>query len=592
MPRYAPELVEEIRVATDIVDLVSTYVPLKQKGNRYWGLCPFHHEKTASFSVNPEKQLYYCFGCGASGNAYGFLMQMENIDFPEAVRRLAERAHIPLPEEAETPAEMAARALKERLKEMHSAAGRFYYECLHGPEGRVALTYLENRQISPAIARRFGLGYAPGREQLRRHLEGLGYTATELEKSGLFLPGREGGPLRDRFYERLMFPIFDGNGRCIGFGGRILGKGEPKYLNSPETVIFNKSQTLYGLHFAKKTRKRELILVEGYMDLLTVVQAGFPNVVAGLGTALNQEHVRVLQKVCDSVILLYDSDEAGRKAAQRAIPLLLAGGLGVRVASVPDGKDPDEFIKAHGPQAFARVIAAAQSHTAFAIDCIRRNYNLQNPEHLTAFATEVAHLLAQLPNPIEAEVYAREVAQETGLLVETLLGQAKKERDRQEAAFAQKAEKQRLRLYEQTPAPAAETAKGVLEAQKDLLATCVEDEALFGRVLQYLSPADFPTPALSHLAELMADCLAQDLSMVPGELVNHFTDPEEQRLISGLFARKREPLAPDEQKKALREEILLIKRAKLEKDMESADILRLQALVEQKKKLDHLDIEL
>ena len=593
MPRYPQELVEEVRVATDIVELIGSYLPLKQKGNNYWGLCPFHHEKTASFSVSPDKQLYYCFGCGASGNAYSFVMQMDNVDFPEAVRKLAERAHIPLPEEAETPAAQAARQLRERLLAMHSAAGRFYYECLHGPEGREALEYLQKRQISPALARKFGLGYAPGRERLVRYLTEQGYTQTELEKSGLVLPGREGGPLRDRFFNRLMFPIFDGGGRCIGFGGRVLGKSEPKYLNSPETELFNKSKNLYGLHFAKKTRSRELILVEGYMDLLAIVQAGFPNVVAGLGTALNGEHVKVLQKVCDAVILLYDSDEAGQNAARRAIPLLLAGGLSVRVAAVPDGKDPDEFIKAHGPAAFARVIANAQSHTAFAISCIRKNYNLENPEHITAFATEVSKLLSELPNPIEAEVYAREVAQETGVSVETLLGQVKRLRDREEEAFAQKAEKERLRRYDRVEKTGTEAVpKGVLAAQKDLLARCAAHPELFRRVLEYLGPEDFLTPVLRRVAELMVDCLKQDLSILPAELVNHFSDLDEQKLVSGLFAQRLQPLDTEAQKKALKEEILLIKRAKLEKDMETADILELKALLEQRKEWDRKEIDL
>ena len=346
---YPDDVIEEVRTRNDIVDVISQYVNLKKKGANYFGLCPFHNEKTASFSVNSEKQFYYCFGCGAAGNVFSFLMEMENLDFPEAMKKLAERAHINLPEPEKSAQVIAAEQTKQRLFDIHTAAGRYFYDCLQEKQGEQARAYLTKRQMDPRMARKFGIGYSPDSyDALFKHLKEKGFTLSDILKSGLVLENKDGKGYHDRFRGRLMFPIFDVQGRVVGFGGRILAKGEPKYLNSPETILFSKSRNLYGLNFAKAAKKRELILVEGYMDMLSIYQAGFKNVVASLGTAFNNDHARTLKRFADDVILLYDSDEAGTNAALRAIPVLVKNGFRVKVTQVPDGKDPDEFIKKYG----------------------------------------------------------------------------------------------------------------------------------------------------------------------------------------------------------------------------------------------------
>ncbi|MBR5122437.1 MAG: DNA primase [Anaerotignum sp.] len=414
--RYPREVIDEVRLQNDIVEVISQYVPLKQKGNSYFGLCPFHNEKTASFSVNSEKQFYYCFGCGAAGNVFSFLMEMENMEFPEAIKKLAERAHIDLPEPEKSAQVVAAEQAKQRLFDIHTTAGRYFYECLQEKQGEEARGYLTKRQMDPRIARKFGIGYSPDSyDALFKHLKEKGFTVSDILKSGLVLENKDGKGYHDRFRGRLMFPIFDVQGRVVGFGGRILAKGEPKYLNSPETILFNKSRNLYGLNFAKAAKKRELILVEGYMDMLSIYQAGFHNVVASLGTAFNNDHARTLKRFADDVILLYDSDEAGTNAALRAIPVLVKNGFRVKVTQVPDGKDPDEFIKAKGAAEFSRLLINAVHYISFEIACIQRKYNLKNPEHRVRFATEAAETLAKLDSEIERNVYLGEVSRVTGV---------------------------------------------------------------------------------------------------------------------------------------------------------------------------------
>ena len=357
--RYSDDLVEEIRMKNDIVDVISGYVKLTRRGSSYFGLCPFHNEKSPSFSVSPGKQMYYCFGCGAGGNVFNFVMEYENYTFGEALKHLADRAGVQLPKieysgEAKKKAERRA-ALLEINK---LAAGYFYYQ-LRRESGRQAHEYLTGRGLSEETIRKFGLGYSDKySDDLYKYLKSKNYSDELLRDSGLFNVDERRG-MYDKFWNRVIFPIMDVNNRVIGFGGRVMGDGKPKYLNSPETTIFDKSRNLYGLNFAKQTRKRELILVEGYMDMLSIYQAGFHNVVASLGTAFNQEHARTLKRFADDVILLYDSDEAGTNAALRAIPVLVKNGFHVKVTQVPDGKDPDEFIKAKGAAEFSKLLVNA-----------------------------------------------------------------------------------------------------------------------------------------------------------------------------------------------------------------------------------------
>lgn len=590
---YPRELIDEIRLQNDIVDVISGYVPLKQKGGSFFGLCPFHNEHTPSFSVSAEKQLYYCFGCGASGNVISFIMQSENCDFPEAVKRLADRAHIKLPEPEYSEEVRQEEALKNRLRDMHSAAGRFYYDLLQTDEGKKAVEYLDKRKISPAIRRKFGLGYAPsGRDRLYRHLLSKGYKKNEILKSGLVLEDKATGAVKDRFYNRLMFPIFDIRSRAIGFGGRILDKGEPKYLNSPETLIFNKKQNLYGLNLAKEAKKKELIIVEGYMDMITIYQAGFKNVAASLGTAFNREHTKALKNVANDIILIFDSDEAGTKAALRAIPVLVSGGFRVKVAQVPDGKDPDEFIKQNGSEAFARLLVDAESYVTFRIKCAGKNYNLENTEQKIDYLTEVAKILSEIDSNIERDVYLKEVAAKTGIDGNAIEKEIYRLKDRENEAFRKKSEAERKRFYENGGSLSL-GAKGTLQAQQNILYVCATNPRAYEKIKQFMKPEDFLDSVYKALAEHIYRMNDEGERVIPADTVNLFMTVEEQKRVSEVFSVKFIYENTKELEKALTEEIILLKKVKSDMLISSAvSAEEIQEALNLKKSLSLINIVL
>lgn len=589
--RYPRELLEEIRMQNDIVDIVSQYVPLKQKGSSYFGLCPFHHEKTPSFSVNSEKQFYYCFGCGASGNVYGFLMEMENMDFVEAVKELASRAHITLPEPERSAQVMAAERQKVRLLEIHKKAGRFYYDVLQSEQGENARAYMQKRGMQPNAARKFGIGYAPdSRHALYDFLTESGYSVEDLRLSGLVLEDKSGEGYHDRFRNRLMFPIFDAQARVVGFGGRILGKGEPKYLNSPETPLFNKSRNLFGLHLAKASKRKEFILVEGYMDMFSLYQAGFHNVVASLGTAFNQEHARTLKKYASDVILLYDSDEAGTNAALRAIPVLVENGLRVRVTQVPDGKDPDEYIRQNGAQAFARLLVDAVHYISFQIACIRKQYDLQIPEHKVRFATQAAEILAKLDNEIERNVYTAEVSRMTGVEESALQNEIQKRMRQADQSFAQEAQRRRIQRQRQYGGVEKEEA-GVMDAQKSLLYFSASHQHIYEILQNILTPQDFPTKAYADAFTAIGTLWAEAGNVFPAELISFFEDAQTQRQITAIFAAQ--PLQGEDfdLQKAINEAVIILKRNRIAQEMAQAQTAeQIQACLEEKRKLEALHI--
>lgn len=589
--RYPREVIDEVRLQNDIVEVISQYVPLKQKGSSYFGLCPFHHEKTASFSVNSEKQFYYCFGCGAAGNVFSFLMEMENCDFPEAMKRLADRAHITLPEPEKNAQAIAAEQLKQRLFEIHTVAGRFFYDCLQSEEGKAARAYLEKRQMNPRIARKFGIGYSPDRyDALFHYLKERGYSTGDILKTGLVLENKDGKGYHDRFRGRLMFPIFDVQGRVVGFGGRILAKGEPKYLNSPETILFSKSRNLYGLHFAKAARKRELILVEGYMDMLSIYQAGFHNVVASLGTAFNQEHARTLKRFADDIILLYDSDEAGTNAALRAIPVLVKNGFRVKVVQVPDGKDPDEFIKAKGAAEFSKLLVNAVHYISFEIACIQRKYNLQNPEHRVRFATETAEVLAKLDSEIERNVYLGEVSRVTGVEEDAIRSEIGKLMRKEDEAFQKEAERrqQNLKTYN---AEGKKTEKGLLEAQRSLLYYCAQHQGIYDVVSKVMEEDDFTEEVFRKAFGYIGELWKEAGYVFPADLVSCFEETKEQKMATEIFAVQLPTENGADMEKAINEQIKRLKRTKIDRLMAiAATVEEVQGLVEAKRKLDSLYI--
>jgi len=591
--RYPREVIEEVRLQSDIVEVISEYAPLKQKGGSYFGLCPFHNEKTPSFSVNSEKQFYYCFGCGAAGNVFGFLMEMEHCTFPDALKRLAERAHIALPEAQMNPQAKAAAQLKERLFELHAEAGRFYYDVLQSEAGETAREYMEKRKMDLKVSRKFGIGYAPsGRQILYSHLKEKGFSIGEMEKSGLIIKNKDDEGYHDRFRGRLMFPIFDPQGRVVGFGGRIIGKGEPKYLNSPETILFSKSRNLYGLNFAKAARKKELILVEGYMDMISLYQAGFHSVVAALGTAFNQEHARTLKKYAEDMILLYDSDEAGTNAALRAIPVLVSNGFRVRVMQVPDGKDPDDFIKKNGSAVFSKLLVNAVHYISFEIACIRRQYNLDRPEHKVRFATEAAQTLAKLDNEIERNVYAGEVSRMTGVEERAIRTEIDKLVKKDEDAFdreAQKKQKQNFKAYTLE----RRQGKGLLDAQRNLLFYSAQDDRIHDACKNVLEKDDFTNEIYQRAFEAIGELWRDAGNVFPAELVSCFEEVAEQKYIAEIFAIQIPAQTDIEVEKAVNEAVKLLKKARIE-ELASKDISveELQGLIEMQRKLDNLNITL
>ncbi|MFV0315269.1 MAG: DNA primase [Anaerotignum sp.] len=589
--RYPREIIEEVRLQNDIVEVISQYVPLKQKGGSYFGLCPFHNEKSPSFSVNSEKQFYYCFGCGAAGNVFGFLMEMENCDFPEALKKMAERVHMALPEPEKSAQAVVAEQLKTRLFEIHNVAGRFFYDTLQGDAGMTARTYIENRKLGINISRKFGLGYAPdGRNALFEHLKEKGYSIGDMLQSGLVIENKDKNGYHDRFRDRLMFPIFDPQGRVVGFGGRIIGKGEPKYLNSPETILFSKSRNLYGLNFAKAARKKELILVEGYMDMISLYQAGFHNVVAALGTAFNQEHARTLKKFAEDMILLYDSDEAGTNATLRAIPVLTSNGFRVRVTQVPNGKDPDDYIKENGAAAFSKLLLNAVHYISFEIACIQRKYNLTNPEHKVRFATEAADILSKLDNAIERNVYASEVSRMTGVEEEAIRSEIDKRVKKVDDAFQKEAEKRR-QLNQKPSSLGRYQEKGLMEAQRSILFFAASGQNIYETLVVALDKEDF-TEDLYYRVFRVIGTLWEDVGNVfPAELVSYFENSAEQKQVTEIFAIQLPAENKEDLQKAINEAIKLLKRTKIDKMTATATTAEdLQSLMEAKKMLASLHI--
>lgn len=589
--RYPREIIDEVRLQNDIVEVISQYVPLKQKGSSYFGLCPFHNEKTASFSVNSEKQFYYCFGCGAAGNVFSFLMEMENMDFPEAMKKLAERAHITLPEPEKSAQVIAAEQTKQRLFEIHTTAGRYFYDCLQEQQGEQARAYLAKRRMDPRIARKFGIGYSPDRyDALFRHLKEKGFTVSDILKSGLVLENKDGKGYHDRFRGRLMFPIFDVQGRVVGFGGRILAKGEPKYLNSPETILFSKSRNLYGLNFAKAAKKRELILVEGYMDMLSIYQAGFHNVVASLGTAFNQEHARTLKRFADDVILLYDSDEAGTNAALRAIPVLVKNGFHVKVTQVPDGKDPDEFIKAKGAAEFSKLLVNAVHYISFEIACIHRKYNLKNPEHRVRFATEAAEILAKLDSEIERNVYLGEVSRVTGVEEEAIGSEIRKLMRKEDEAFAKEAERRQQNLKNYA-VEGRKVEKGLLEAQRSLLYYAAQHQGVYETLETHLEEDDFTEDVFRRAFQFIGELWRSSGHVFPADLVSRFEEAKEQKQITEIFAVQLPTENGADMEKAINEQVKRLRRTKIDHLTATATTAEeIQKLVEAKRKLDSLYI--
>ena len=406
------EFKQELKSRTDIADVISSYVQLKRSGRNLVGLCPFHNEKSPSFSVSRENGFFYCFGCGAGGDAITFIRRIENLDYVDAVKLLAQRAGMTVPE---GPSDNGMGKLKTRILEANREAARFYHRMLYTPEGRQALDYLRGRGLSEKTIIHFGLGYSPrDRFELVNHLKSKGFSGNEIIQANLANQSQKGYPF-DRFSDRVMFPIIDLRGNVIGFGGRIMSDIKPKYLNTSDTPVFNKSRNLFALQFAKNKANGQLILVEGYMDVIALHQAGFENAVATLGTSLTQDQAMIIKRYCDEVVICYDADEAGQKATQRAIGILRPTGVKIKILTVPNGKDPDEFIRSHGQQGNARfrmLLEKSGNDIEYRLEKLRGIFNTDIPGQKVEFLTKAAEQIAQLDNPVEQDVYISQLSRE------------------------------------------------------------------------------------------------------------------------------------------------------------------------------------
>ena len=413
---FPASFIDELVARNPIEDVVGQYVSLKRSGSNLFGLCPFHGEKTASFSVAPDKGIYYCFGCHKGGGAINFMMEVEGLSYPDAVRSLAKRAGMEVPEDEQYQSRYRQ---QERLWALMKEAGRFFYQQLYAPAGAKCLEYVAGRGLSKSIVTRFGIGYAPDSwNALVDAMRKKGYTDKELRDADLV--GEKNGRIYDRFRNRLMFPIFDVRGNVIGFGGRVLDDSKPKYLNSNETLIFNKRKNLFGLNFAKKTKQPYMILVEGNIDVVTLHQYGFDNAVASLGTSLTEEQVTLLSRYTEQVVLTYDGDEAGQRAAQRAIPMLEKSGIQVKVLRMKDAKDPDEFLHKFGADRFKLLLEDSANRVEYQLNAIRSKYDLRVDDEKIKFVQEAAELISTLDSSVKREVYGGRVAESAGISLDAM----------------------------------------------------------------------------------------------------------------------------------------------------------------------------
>lgn len=524
---YPDELVEEIRSRNDIVDVISSYIRLSKKGSNYFGLCPFHSEKSPSFSVSPTKQIYYCFGCESGGNVIRFVQNYENYSFAEALKVLADRAGIELPEITYSDENKRQKDLKSRILELNKEAGKFYYYQLRNEGGAVAMRYLTGRGLSQDTIQKFGLGYAmSGQGLLYRYLKDKGFEDEILRQSGIFTFDEKRG-VTDKFWSRVIFPIMDINHRIIGFGGRTMGDGKPKYLNSPETAVFDKGRNLYGLNIARTSRKKNIILCEGYMDTISLHQAGFNQAVASLGTALTSNQARLLKRYTEEVLLTYDNDEAGIKAKLRAIPILRDAGLSARIIDLSPYKDPDEFIKNLGTEEFAKRINEAENSFYYIARMIERDYNLKDPQDKTRFADAVADKLLMFTDGIERDNYTEGIADKYRMDPGALKKLVNKHAVKAEGITLREPIRSGIK-------DKSGNDDGIKKAQRMLLTWFVEQPDIYDIVKPYISPDDFAEGIYRSVAGDIFEQL-QNGRIDPAAILDKFIEEDEQSEVAKIF---------------------------------------------------------
>ena len=580
---YPDELIEEVRSRNDIVDVISGYVHLQKKGANYFGLCPFHNEKSPSFSVSRSKQMYYCFGCGAGGNVFTFLMEYENDTFPEAVKALADRAGISLPEADESEEAKREQSKRSRLLAINKEAAKYFYFQLRAKQGEPGLHYLRKRQLTDETIHRFGLGYAnKTADDLVRYLKGKGYSEELIREAGLCNTDEKHG-MYDKFWNRVMFPIEDINHRVIGFGGRVMGDGKPKYLNSPETPIFDKSRNLYGLNFARSSRKGNIILCEGYMDVIAMHQAGFNQAVASLGTAFTLGQAGLLKRYAKEVLLSYDSDGAGVKAALRAIGILKEAGLTGRVINLEPYKDPDEFIKNLGAEAFQERIDNAENSFLFEIRMLQREYDLNDPEKKTEFHRAVAKKLCEFPEEVERENYLEAVAEKYHIGFESLRKLVAS--TAASTGLARPVERPKSGIQKKsTP------EDNVKKTQRLLLTWLAEEPQIYPKIAAFLSAEDFTEELYRKVADRLFENLARG-EVNAAAIISMFPEEEEQREAAAIFNTSLvEPETKKEKEKALHDILVSVKRISYEYNSGrlGSDVEAINRVIAAKKALEEL----
>ena len=583
---YPEELIEEIRQKNDIVDVISGYVGLQKKGGNYVCCCPFHSEKTPSFSVNRNRQIYKCFGCGEGGNVVTFVMKYENCTFPEAIKQLADKAGVALPEMEYSEEAKRRETRRQRLLEVNKEAAKFYFYQLRTPHGVKAKEYLDKRQLSDEVRKNFGLGYAPVRgEELLAYLRQKGFSDDLIRDVGLAKMDERRGTTT-QFWNRVMFPIQDINHRVIGFGGRIMGDADsgPKYLNSPETEIFDKSRNLYGMNYARSARTGNIILCEGYMDVISMHQAGFTQAVASLGTAFTPGQAGLIKKYTRDVLLAYDSDGAGVKAALRAIRILRDAGMSGKIINMSPYKDPDEFMKNMGKDAFQDRINHAENSFMFEIRILERDFDMNDPEEKTNFHNAIAKKLCEFSEDVERENYIEAVAEKYHIgfdnLRKLVVNTAAKA-----GGYAVVPERPKSGIQKKnTP------EENVKKSQRLLLTWLTDYPQLYHKIKAYITPADFTIELYSKVAERMFSDIMNN-SLNPAGIINMFADEKEQSEAASLFTTKLPELESEQEKeKAFHDILLSVKRNSFNYYSErlGVDLSAMSQVIEGKKALEEL----
>lgn len=587
---YPDEIIEEVRERNDIVDVISNYVKLKRTGSNYVGLCPFHNEKTPSFSVSGNKQMYYCFGCGAGGNVFTFMMEYENFSFVESVKYLAERAGVELPDEEYSSEVKWETDFKTRLYEINKIAANYYYYQMRTEQGKKAYEYLKKRELSDDTMKHFGLGYSNiFSNDLYQYLKSKGYDDEILSKTGLITFDEKRGA-HDKFWNRVMFPILDVHNKVIAFGGRVMGEGMPKYLNSPETAIFDKSRNLFGLNYARQARTRKLLLCEGYMDVIALHQAGFTNAVASLGTAFTSQQASLMKRYADEVYITYDSDQAGVAAALRAIPILKGAGLSVKVINMRPYKDPDEFMKALGKEEYQKRMEQAANSFLFEVEVLENRYDFSDPEQKTKFFQEAAKKLCTFEDEIERNNYIEAIARKYQITYEDLKSLV----NRFGASLSNLNQYNTVVKIDREQIKPKKEADGIKQSQKILLTWLMEEPSLFEKIKGIITADDFKDEMYHKAAKLVFQQFEENGKVLPAAILNQFSSKEEQNEIAALFNTGLDgEINHVEKEKAFNDTIYKVKKFSLDyASSHATDMAQLQKIISEQANLQKLHISL